>query len=168
MALANPLRRKSPNRAFTMGVVLALPIYWLISTGPIYIKAFETQQTRKIWEYSDLLPVAQKVQEHTGVEDRIYIFPDTEATSNLYYLSQRFPPEFWIFNYPWYLTDRIKAKLMPALEAHQPDWIIYFPGNESVENSAPEIMNYIETNYQREILFGWAQGQVWLLKRKLE
>jgi len=164
LTLAYVLRPGIPGRLFALGIALALFAFWLITTGSAYRPVLDAQAQQFIWEYSDLAPLAQEVRQYIGPTDCIYIFPDDEATANLYYLLRCSPPKFWIFHYPWYMLDWIRNRILVTLNADPPEWIAYFPGRWDGENRAPEIMDYLH-HYRREATFQWAQGEVWLLER---
>ena len=164
LTLAYVLRPGIPGRLFALGIALALFAFWLITTGSAYRPVLDAQAQQFIWEYSDLVPLAQEVRQYIGPTDCIYIFPDDEATANLYYLLRCSPPKFWIFHYPWYMLDWIRNRILVTLNADPPEWIAYFPGRWDGENRAPEIMDYLH-HYRREATFQWAQGEVWLLER---
>jgi hypothetical protein len=95
----------------------------------------------------------------------MYIFPDDEATANLYYLMQQRPPRFWVFTYPWYMEDRIKERILLTLRDDPPEWVVYHPGRWEVERTAPEIVRYLQQHYQEEAELGWAGGTALLLRR---
>lgn len=165
LTLAYVLRPGIPGRFFALGIALALSAFWLITAGSAYRPVPDTQAPQFIWEYSDLVPLAQEVRQYIGPTDCIYIFPDDEATANLYYLLRCSPPRFWIFHYPWYMLDWIRDRIMETLDADPPEWIAYFPGRWDAENRAPEIMDYLQDHYRREATFQWAQGEMWLMGR---
>lgn len=143
--------------------VIALPVYRMAVN---YQTALGLDAPRKIWEYSDLVPLTAEIRQHIGPTDCVYIFPDDEATSNLYYLLSCPPPKFWILDYPWDMTELIQKRILSTLETSPPAWIIYPMGRSSIETFAPEIVSYIQANYQFEAQLNWAQGPVQLLKRK--
>ncbi len=159
------LRSQTSGRSFAMGVAVALSVLWLITAGPMYSTAIPDPEPQYIGEYSDLEPVAQRLGQYIEPADSVYIFPDDEATANLYYLLDCSPPRFWIFHYPWYMFDWVGNRILSTLDADPPEWIVYFPGRWDAENSAPEIMTYLQDHYQQETTFQWAQGKVWLLGR---
>jgi len=171
LTLAYALRPRNSNSAlqsspyFATGVVIALSVFWIVTAGSAYQSVFRADQPRKVWEYTDLVPLAGEIRQRIGPTDCIYIFPDDEATANLYYLMRCFPPKFWVFSYPWYMLDSVKSRIVLTLQEHPPKFIVYFPGRWDIENRAPEVNAYIQDNYQRDAKLHWAQGEVWLLKR---
>jgi hypothetical protein len=165
LALAYALRQGNTQRTFAIGISLALSAYWLLTAGWAYRPAFSPQPNRYIYEYSDLVPLARAVKQQIGTGTCFYIFPDDEATSNLYYLSGCMPPRFWIFDYPWYMLDWVKASILSNLETSQPEWVIYFPGRWQVEINARGVNNYIQAHYQKQAPLPWAQGEAWLMKK---
>ena len=148
-----------------MGIALALSIFWLITAGSAYQPVIQANPQRQVWEYSDLVPLAEEIRQRIGLTDCAYIFPDDEATANLYYLMRCPPPKFWVFHYPWYTLDWIRDRIMLTLKDHPPEWIVYFPGRWGIEERAPEIVDYLQDHYKREADLQWAQGQVRLLRR---
>jgi hypothetical protein len=165
LTLAYLLRSKISGRFLTISIALALSVFWLITAGSAYRPVAAQAAQQFIWEYSDLVPVAQTIRQSIGPTDCVYIFPDDEATANLYYLLRCSPPRFWIFHYPWYMFDWVRTRIISTLDADPPEWIAYFPGRWDAENRAPEIMKSLQDHYQREASFQWAQGEVWLLRR---
>lgn len=164
LTFAYVLRSDISGRFFAIGIAVALSAYWLITAGPAYRPVAAPAQ-QYIWEYSDLVPVAQRIRQYIGPTDCIYIFPDDEVTANLYYLLRCSPPRFWIFHYPWYMFDWVRNRIISTLDTDPPEWIVFSPGRWDAENRAPEIMKYLEDHYQRETSFPWAQGEVWLFER---
>jgi len=165
LTLDRALRSNDSPRVFVTGVALSLSFYWLIMAGSAYQRIAQVDPPRRIWEYSDLMPLAAEIRRHVGTTDCVYVFPDDEATANLYYLMRCLPPRSWIFHYPWYMSGPIKSRILQMLEDDPPEWILHFPGRWDVERHAPEIMDYISTHYQRVAELHWAQGQAWLLRR---
>jgi len=162
--LAMALRHRSPSRSFATGMTVTLVAFWLVIAALAYQPAAKAGQARKLWEYSDLVPLAAEIREQIGPQDCIYIFPNDEATANLYYLTGCMP-RFWIFSYPWYMVDPVKQQILATLEEDPPPWVVTFPGRWEIEKYAPEVMDYLENHYRREAELHWAQGKAWLLKR---
>jgi len=160
---SNSALQSSPS--FATGIAIALSAFWIITAGSAYQSVFRADQPRKVWEYTDLVPLADEIRQRIGPTDCIYIFPDDEATANLYYLLRCLPPKFWGFSYPWYMSDSVKSRIVLTLQEHPPEWVVYFPGRWDIENRAPEVIAYIQDNYQRDAKLHWVQGEVWLLKR---
>jgi len=162
---AHVWRSQTAGRVFVTGIGVGLCVLWLTTASPLYGTAIAAPEPQYIGEYSDLEPVAQGIGQYIDPADSVYIFPDDEATANLYYLLDCSPPGFWIFHYPWYMFDWVGNRILSALEAEPPEWIVYFPGRWDAENLAPEITIYFQDHYLRETSFQWAQGEVWLLGR---
>jgi hypothetical protein len=150
---------------FVAGSIIASIFFSLMTAQPSYANALTSSAPRKIWEYSDLDPLAQEIRQHIGPGDCFFIFPDDEATANLYYLTQCLPPKFWSFSYPWYMLPWTREKLIMTLEDDPPLWVVHFPGRWKIDDYAPDIMNYIQRNYQRSAELQWAQGTALLLIR---
>jgi len=162
--LAMALRPRNPGRSFAVGMTVSLVAFWLAIAALAYQPVAKAGQARKIWEYSDLVPLAAEIREQIRPQDCIYIFPDDEATANLYYLTGCVP-RFWVFSYPWYMVDPAKQRILTALEEDPPQWVVTFPGKWEIEKYAPEVTGYLEDHYRREAELHWAQGEAWLLKR---
>jgi hypothetical protein len=162
--LARLLRPRNAGRHVAIAFAGAVSLFWLFSAVQGYQPVIAVSARQKVWEYSDLVPLAREVRQQIGPDDCIYLFPDDEATSNLYYLTGCAPPVFWVFHYPWYMLDWIRARILLTLEAHPPEWVLYFPGH-SDRAYAPDIVDYLHENYRQEGSLPWAEGQVWLLKR---
>jgi len=162
--LAAALQPRNPGRSFAAAITLGLAALWLVISASVYQPVVDAGQTQKIWEYSDLVPLAAEIRQQIGPTDCIYIFPDDEATANLYYLT-RCTPRFWVFAYPWFMIDPVKQRILSALEEDPPPWVVTFPGRWEIEKHAPEVMGYLEDHYRREAELHFAQGEAWLLKR---
>jgi hypothetical protein len=165
MTLAYLWRIKRHVRWAVLVGALLLSGYWLATTGAHYQQIVTSEEPIYIYEYSDLVPLARQVQDIVPAEASIYLFPDDESTSNLYYLLQKKTPDFWIFYYPWNLLDWTKVKILDTLTRNPPDWIIYFPGHTDTEHQTQDIVSYFQTHYQRMSILQWSDGEVWLLKR---
>jgi hypothetical protein len=165
MTLAYLWRFNRLIRWAVFGGALLLSVYWLATAGTGYQQLAMAKETRYIYEYSDLIPLAKQVQDIVPPEESIYLFPDDESTSNLYYLVQKTPPDFWIFHYLWYLSDWTRIKILDSLSGNPPDWVIYFPSHPDIEARAPDIVDYIQAHYQRANILQWSHGELWLLKR---
>ena len=95
------------KRVITIGLLFLS----LITAGPAYDPVFRARQSQYVHEYTDLVPLANEIRQYIGPANSIYIFPDDEALSNLYYLTGCTPPKFWVYSYPWYMLDWIKARM---------------------------------------------------------
>jgi hypothetical protein len=168
ITLVHALRSQISGRYFTLGMVVALSAFWLITEGSNYRTVVEADPPSQIYEYSGLLPLAQKIKGITGPTGCVYIFPDIEAVANLYYLLDCSPPKFWIFHYPWYMLDWVRARIMQTLEEDPPDWVVYFPDRYGTEKSFPEAKRYLESHYSQVATFHWEHEKVRLLKRSSE
>ncbi len=162
-ALATVLRGQSASRTFGIGSALALSVFWALTAGAGYVAVFD-QEKQYVYEYSDLTPVAEQVLRRTAPGERIFIFPDDEATANLYYLTETLPPTPWTFTYPWYMMDWVEERILDHLETDPPDWVVYFPERWNIEQHAPRVLDYLAKAYRRDTPLEWAQGQGWLLK----
>jgi hypothetical protein len=162
--LASALRVPGSVRTLAAGIAVALPLLWALTAGASY-GALLDPKPQYVYEYSDLVPVAEQVMQHKAPEERIFIFPDDEATANLYYLTGTLPPTPWIFTYPWYMMDWVQDRILDHLQTQPPDWIVYFPERWDIEQQAPRITDYISSHYRRDISLEWAQGRGWLLER---
>ena len=157
---------EGPVRLIGTALTLLLSAYWIITAGPAYRPAVTPDPSRKVYEYSNLVPLAQEIRQTIGPGGRIYLFPDDESTANLYYLLESPPPRFWVFAYPWYMLDWIRARILNTLGSQPPDWVIYFPGHQEVESRAPDILAYLKAHYERKAIFQWELGEAWLLEKK--
>jgi hypothetical protein len=121
---------------------------------------------RKIYEYSDLPSLADQIHQQIGSTACVYIFPEDEANSNLYYLLKCHPPRLWTFSsYPWFSRDGLPELEIAALQAESPEWVLYFPGRWDVENHNPRLTSFVETHYLKFGQIQSVQGIAWLMKR---
>jgi hypothetical protein len=84
--------------------------------------------------------------------------------ANLYYHLGCEPPRYWVFHYSWYMAeDRIRDAAYAALVQAEPEWVVYFPGWWNPEHFAPEIVEYVTTNYRHEtdVQWDWRSAQLW-------
>ena len=154
-------------RPLLIGMACSLMLLWTLHAGASYYRAFDSDQPRKIWEYTDLISLAGQVRQQIGPTGCIYVFPDDEATANLYYLMRCRPPKFWIpTSYPWFTLDMLTLETIQALEQASPEWVVYFPERWGIEQHGQEIWTYVQDEYQLETQLSWAEGQVWLLRRR--
>ena len=164
-AFAHTLRSSGSHSRFTLGILLGLSAFWLVTAGYAYRPVFDPAESQRIWEYSDLVPLAEQIEQYVMPTDHIYIFPDSEATANLYYLIESPPTDYWTFTYPWYMLDRVKSRILLSLGRDPPEWVVYFPGRWRVERTAPEIMDYLRDQYESVAQLDWERGEVWLWRR---
>jgi hypothetical protein len=136
-------------RFFPMTILIALSGFWLLTAGAAYKPILSPPAQQTVHQYSELVPLAREIRKRIGPTDCLYIFPDTEEVSNLYYLLQCDPPKFWIFSYPWYMDQPTKNRIIATLQASPPQWVAYFPNRWSAEKTAPEIVAYIQDHYER-------------------
>jgi hypothetical protein len=165
LTLAQAWRSSGAGRPFVAGTALALSVFWLVWVGPAYLPLVGTEQPRRILEYSDLQPLASDLEQYIGPADSMYLFPDEEVTANLYYLMRHLPPRFWVFSYPWNMSDPLKSRILSILEEQPPEWVVYLPERQNFEQYAPEIVGYLQTHYRQEAELSWAQGRILLLRR---
>jgi hypothetical protein len=161
------LREPGISRTFGVGVTLSLSLFWVLSAGAGY-GALLGEDEQYVYEYSNLIPLAEQVGRYVAPGERIYLFPDDEATANLYYLTRTLPPRPWTFTYPWYMMDWMEERILSHLEMAPPDWIVFFPGRWNIEENAPRVMEQIGQAYDRDARLEWEQGEAWLLKRSEE
>jgi hypothetical protein len=166
LALFHAFRSRGAGRPFMKGTVLALSLLWLIRGGAAYRTVFRTNQVpRQVMEYSRLEPLANQLKRHIGPSASMYVFPDNEATANLYYLMRCLPPRFWVFTYPWNMTGTIKRKILSTIKNPPPEWIVYYMnGHRTMKHYAPEIVKYIFANYRRVTKLRGKFGVVLLLR----
>lgn len=153
-------------REFSAGIALALIVLWLISAGGAHLAALEPTRERRIDEFSQLVPLAKKIQNSIATPyQSIFIFPDDESTANLYYLLDTPPHGYWMFHYPWYMTEKLKYQILTAFQQSPAEWVVYFPGRWEVEKYAPEIVQYLQTHYQVHKELTLQNAPVLLLRR---
>jgi hypothetical protein len=162
--------KPTDSQSLLIGMGCSVILLWTLHAGlPYYTsyKAFSNAQPRKIWEYTDLIPLAHDIRQYIGPTDCIYVFPDDEATANLYYLMRCKPPKFWIpTSYPWFALDILRPKAIEALGQASPAWVVYFPGRWGIEQHSQEILANIQSKYRLETQLSWAEGKVWLMQRR--
>ncbi|MFW6116750.1 MAG: hypothetical protein ACOC6F_03390 [bacterium] len=158
--------RRNKRRCLLLIGHLALIVLWIVHTSSAYHRPITSDRPRRIWEYTELVPLAEEVRQQIEPHDHIYVFPDDEATANLYYLLRRTPPDYWSpTSYPWFTLDILKPRIIDALDRASPEWVVYFPGRWSIEQHGKEILAYIQSHYQLSSQLAWAEGEVHLMER---
>ena len=115
---------------------------------------------------ADLVPLAGDIREQIGPDACVYLAPDDEAVSNLYYLLNCLPPRYWVFTgYPWHSIDRIASRVLETVQQAPPEWVAYFPGRWLVEQHNPKLIAYIQDHYELISTLSWDQGEVQLMRR---
>lgn len=124
---------------------------------------------RQVAEYAALAPLGQWLQDRTGPDDRIFVFPDTEDTANLYVLSKREPPGYWSVAYPWHTTvPAVRERLLRGIREAPPQWIVYAPdiaiAGVILKDAVPEVSDYlIQSSISVRTLVLPRVGRVWLM-----
>jgi hypothetical protein len=162
-ALARAVRAGGSGRRFALAMAVALSAFWLVTAGAPYRVVLSAPAERAVQEYSDLVPLAQQIRRVIGPEECPYLFPDDEATANLYYLLNCSTPSFWVFHYPWYSLDWIQDRIASTLMEQPPDWVVYFPGRWDAETRLPEVAAYVRDHYERQATLDWVGGEAQLL-----
>lgn len=158
----------SSYRIFAGGIGIGTTLICLaVAFQPLQL-ALDSGRSVRIWEYSELHSLAAEINARVAEADTIYIFPDDEATSNLYYLLRRKPLNYWIFHYPWYMLDEVQARILGALVSTSPQWTVYFPGRWEGERYASRVWEYIQRHYEPAATLQWTGGEVQLLRRRAE
>jgi hypothetical protein len=149
VSVGNWIKQQDRTRAFSILLVLLMTLVWIINAGRLYSFSGEPQSSRLIAEYSTLELLAQKLKNHISPSESVFIFCEDESNSNLYYLLDSPPRQFWIFHYPWYMIPPVKARILQDLTSSPPDWVLYYPDLWNAEKTAPEIMQFIRLHYQQ-------------------
>jgi hypothetical protein len=165
LTFAYVLRRTDGGRFFAVGVAFALTCFWSVTAGYQYLPVIRPETNRPMWEYSALKPLADEIRKSVPEKQSIYIFPDSEVYSNLYYLLRAEPPRFWVLHYPWYVIDRVRLRILRMLDDSPPEWIICFPDRYGFVTRTPDIDHAIRIRYRQVNVIQWQAGQVQLLKR---
>jgi len=165
MTLAYAIKYTRSKRYLGLIILLVSSTFFFVQASGYYHQSFRSERRAFVYEYTDLLPLAKQVRQEIGKKDCIYIFPDDEASANLYYLLRCKPPKFWILHYSWNLSETVRNKIVTSLEENPPKWVLKFPDFWDAEQAAPEVMSYIQEHYAQVAVLDWAQGEVKLLKR---
>lgn len=162
-----PPTRDVPNsrRVFVVSAVV-MGLLSLVPFVATYRAVLDPPWPRVIKEYSDLRPLATEVKKVIGGGGRLYVFPDDEATANLYYLLRTPPPRFWVFSYPWYMTAQTRQRILRALDVEEPRWVVRPVGRWETDRFAPDVVAYISDHYEVRARLLWAQGAVEVLERR--
>jgi hypothetical protein len=153
------------TRIAFIGIILTISCLWLQYFGSYQVYTIRNTQPRYIAEYSKMEVLAAQIRQITGTPESLYIIVDDESTSNLYYLLDCPPPGYWIFHYSWYMLNDVKTNILATLEESPPEWVVYLPEKWQVDSYAPELLDYIETNYQVEAELTLDTTTVYLMRR---
>ncbi|GEM_PF-2356684 len=134
-------------RSFSVGITIAITSLWFVNHYSSHLNAIQNSQPRVIAEYSNLQSLADEIRQTTGPIDSLYILADDESTSNLYYLLDCSPPDYWIFHYAWYMLPDVKMKILTFLKETPPEWVLFLPDKWQLETYAPELLDYVRANY---------------------
>jgi hypothetical protein len=145
-------------------VIAALIVFYWVGIG---LSGFiSPSDQRKIFEYSNLPPLADQVRQQIGTNACLYIMPEDEANSNLYYLLKCLPPRFWAFtSYPWYSRNGLPDREIDALKTASPEWVLYFPARWDIEKHNPSLIKYVMSQYQKVGSIKSAEGVSILMKK---
>jgi hypothetical protein len=166
IGLEHIARTRSGRRRFTVAIPLAMAILWVLTAGRAYHPVLERNAARQVIQYSDLVPTARELRRKIGPSESVYIVPDDELTSNLYYLLGCRPPGFWTFHYPWLMVGRVKTRITTLLRKAPPQWVVYFPDRWDVETNQPEIVSFLKSRYREAATLQYAENRLVLLQRK--
>jgi hypothetical protein len=117
---------------------------------------------------STLDALAQKVRAVTGPGGRFFLHRGMEDTANLYYLLQSPPPKYWVIQYPWYFVGGVEQKLIAALIAEEPEWVLSFPDRWDTDRLAPALNQAVQSRYATQVRIPWRNGEVLLMRRRLD
>ncbi len=166
LALVYAWRAWRQARLFVIAVAVGATLLCTGSVvGPLQI-ALDSSQLQTIVEYSNLAPLADEVRARIGPRDSVYVYPDDEATSNLYYMLQREPPGYWVFHYSWFMTEAVQGRIVAALAEDQPEWVVYFPSRWVPPAASPLVAAAIQADYVPVATFDWIGNEVQLLRRE--
>lgn len=121
---------------------------------------------QRLIAYDELIPIAKRLAAVTSRDERVLVFPDDEGTSNIYVLSQRLPPGFWTYVYPWYITDEVVRKIMDRLEADRVRVVVYFPDRGVDSKQFAELLAYIQQHYEQTESLPWKGGTAYVMTRR--
>ncbi len=121
---------------------------------------------QRLIDYDELIPIAKRLAAITSRDERVLVFPDDEGTSNIYVLSQRLPPGFWTYVYPWYMTDEAVRKIMDRLKADRVRIVVYFPDRGVDSKQFAELLAYIHQHYEQTESLPWKGGTAYVMTRR--
>ncbi|MFB3852652.1 MAG: glycosyltransferase family 39 protein [Vicinamibacterales bacterium] len=161
-----PFPRTLRRSTLVAACALVLAVFSVAALAHTFRAVAGNVEPREIQEYSDLDTLALNVKTVTRDSGPIYVFPDDEATANLYYLLRKPPPRFWVFTYPWYMVPRVRQQIVRALEDAPPRWIVHRPNAWEIDRFAPDVVSYIRARYVVRAQIPWRGEQVQILERR--
>lgn len=94
----------------------------------------------------------------------LYILPEDEANSNLYYLLDCLPPRPWAFTaYPWYSRNGLAQRWLAAFKTLKPRYVVYYPRRWQVETHNAALVQDALDHYDRRAPLSSSEGEAWLL-----
>ena len=148
-----------------LSIFLIAPAWWAYRAASQYTASLSHPQN-VIGEYTDLFPLAEELERKIPLTGSIAIFPTDEANANLHYILQRDPPRYFIYHYPWFMNNAIiKEKWITALESEKTPVLLNFPRTWEVNIYAPELINYINENYQIIDTVEWKGHSIQIMLR---
>jgi hypothetical protein len=152
------------TRGVGVPVAVGVLLLWAFIGGTTYARA-SSATARPIEEYTDVQPLAAAMRPHIAPGDSVYVFPDDEATANVYHLLDSPPPRYWMFHYPWYLTPSVSARVLDSVISASPTWIIHQGDPWGVEPLVPGVFSYLRSHYDVVATVQWNMHEVRLLRR---
>ena len=148
-----------------MSAILIIALIWHFNAG----RRRFTDRTQRISQGTDAFldtswpkgrAVSQALQtivEQISPDETFVVFPEGVM---LNYLARRVSPTKYISFLPPEFIMFGQRKMLAALQEHPPDYVIRVPrglreyGHSSFADYAPQLANWIETNYSREQIIG--------------
>jgi hypothetical protein len=138
-------------------------VWWGALAVKTYSAIINQPETDRFDAYSNFMGLAHEIKKSIPPTGKVAIVPIDDGTMNLYYLLNRRPPSFMFFNYPWYMEEAVIQRWLDAMEKDQPVAVIYFSGRLGLEQSAPEMIEYISNHYQVDKEITWENKPVYMM-----
>jgi len=106
---------------------------------------------RRIIGLDDLRDIASWLEANANESDTLYIFPETDSTSQIHPLSGLLPPHTWATGNRWGLAPSFVVEtLLKEWTTSPPTWIVWFPdlADGGIPDSARELRDFVLERYE--------------------
>lgn len=164
--LVKDARLRIARNSTQWGLYMAIVILWLIQGALLYWPYWNGTRTQTLIKYGHLVELAHSLETRIPADGGLVLVPDNEAISNLYYLLQRRPPYFWVMNYPWFMSETTIERWIEVVEQERPQTLLYFVDLATLASDAPDILEYVEQNYETVETLTWENRLVHVMIRR--
>ncbi len=164
--LATVTRPESTARGRATAAAALLSLFWLWAGAGSWRPVFRAGAPRINDFHDELLPMAAGLKRIIKPGEKFFIFPDTEESSNIYYVTGQPPPVYWSYSFRWFMVPRVRERLLRDLRARPPEWVVRFSIGGRLINKRQEPCTWISANYRHAAWLPWKGGRRASLMRR--